>query len=381
MSNAKNEFANNPVVAIIGFGNVGKIHEAAYPRLGCDIVIVDPTAAAGALSDIRMIPAKLRPDLWVVATPTRDHLQTMKRIFERDAHARVLCEKPICEPTQIDTALAMIRERPGQIKINSLYRHSEAVAMLARRLGGRTIDSVTIEFAKNRYEDASKGRFVDLTLGALGYEWFHIATILSMLLREADFRSYVEHDQRFSLVECERYVFSSFRERMTTASGISLDLATSVDGIIHHPLPGEIGSTLAADYQSALSARNIVHGSSVRHRFVKVDAAGSEFYLIFHPFDASVPDAKNQHLLLERTAGQLTSEVIGDNHFEAAARHSLSMVASEVIHRHLHIDLEIQNKIGRLASIANSRLDRTRVAASDRPSAQQDHYRDTLSVA
>ena len=189
--------------------------------------------------------------------------------------------------------------------------------------------------------------------------------ILHQLLPKKDFREHVESDKNLSFLECDKYVFSSFRERARTGSGIALDLATSVDGAIYGELPAEISSRFSKEHREALQENYIPFGSDVKHRAVHVRCERGDFFLIFHPFSASVEDRQNTHLLCWHKSGHWEYNVVVDNHFKSACQYAVEWHNPEVDSKDALVDIEIQEKIGRLASIVRSKLNQSGACASD----------------
>ncbi|MER7466795.1 Gfo/Idh/MocA family oxidoreductase [Streptomyces sp. NPDC097981] len=184
-------------VAIIGVGRIGGLHVGNLRAAGHRTVTVDRRSEAD-FRDVREVPDTLvaQIDAWVVSTPTRLHLHTLRQILTRASAARVLLEKPAVIPSELAALARTLAEYPdARVVVNNVYANSSAVHRLAgavRRLSATDpIRRITIEFTKNRLSDVAAGRFVDTDYGEVGYEWFHMLAILQKLLDPEDYSAYL----------------------------------------------------------------------------------------------------------------------------------------------------------------------------------------------
>lgn len=178
--------------ARVGYGKIARIHERALGALGVRTVATletrrkkrDLARAAGAAvytsyDDV----AALRPDFWDVCTPTDSHVSVLEKISACAPDAHVLIEKPICHHADLPALHAVLARHRGSVAVNENYASSAvsaAVAETVRGLGLRPV-RIVAEMTKHRGNDFLAGRFVDLALGAFGYEGTHLLAAVGAL--------------------------------------------------------------------------------------------------------------------------------------------------------------------------------------------------------
>lgn len=175
-------------VLLIGYSTVGKMHERKLRELGHDLFIVDPNEAVQfrSLSNINDDFFK-QMNVFDICTPTISHLSVLEEIAERSPFSRVLLEKPVCDVIALEKMRKFLKKYPAaRLYVSSPYRYASPLLEMLNctndfLLKGKKITSINIGFSKNRTFDESNGRFLD-PLGAIGYEFFHILEILSMIL-------------------------------------------------------------------------------------------------------------------------------------------------------------------------------------------------------
>lgn len=241
------------------------------------------------------------------------------------------------------------------IMVNSPYRHSDAVRLLASQIANKKIKSVTIELSKNRRLNLARGDFTSEKIEALSVEWFHIATVLSQLLPDDDFNHCLRSDRCASSTRCEEYLFSSFREQFTTTRGIALDLSAAIDGTIVNQLTREVSNVVPDLYRHFLEEKRVPFGSEIQHRVIGVTTDRGEYNLVFTPFYKVVFDWRNLHVLHSRNGTNTSLKVIHDKSFEPTTGSAKTML-QEHPREHLINDLHIQQTILRLSPNASNRL-------------------------
>lgn len=101
---------------IIGYGNMGRVHRAAAEHLGVRvgaIIDTDPEITREQTSppvyaNVASAPAELAPEFAVIATPTDQHLDTLREVLSRFPSLKgVLLEKP---PVRTTTEVADLRK-------------------------------------------------------------------------------------------------------------------------------------------------------------------------------------------------------------------------------------------------------------------------------
>ncbi|MEU6573874.1 hypothetical protein [Streptomyces sp. NPDC046805] len=275
----------------MGTGTIGSRYVTYLRGAGHDVVTVDRREPADS-PDVRDLRPRLRPDAWIVATPTSTHLTVLRQILGADPAARVLLEKPACSAGEIQALSGVREEHPrARVMVNDVYAHSQAVRLFARavRAGGRPEDiaSVTVEFTKNRRLDEARGRFTDPGYGEVGYEWFHLMTLLRSVLPPRAYAAYLT----------------------TARPGPPPDLRVDTRGEklphirLHASMRGAIAFADAAGFafaglgaQRQLARGAIPYGSSFRYRFAQVGFhSGVRVTLAFESGFGLVPDHKNSH--------------------------------------------------------------------------------------
>jgi len=172
----------------IGFGKIAHIHETSFTKLGIKtigIVENDPSRfeairAAGFEPYASIEAAQhLKPDFYDVCVPTHGHAAELEKIAALDPLANILIEKPICDISDIDRVRSIIRHHQGKICVNENYSASRVTTFVKEALASRQITPkrIIVEMTKHRGHDYLSGRFVDINLGAVGYEGSHLFAI------------------------------------------------------------------------------------------------------------------------------------------------------------------------------------------------------------
>ncbi|WP_328341069.1 Gfo/Idh/MocA family oxidoreductase [Micromonospora sp. NBC_00421] len=301
-------------IAIIGVGHIGRRYAGYLREDGLETVFVDNNGRF----DHRRVAEVTNPgavDVWIVATPTATHLGVVREILELVPAAAVLIEKPACHPDQIPALASMFARHPdARLLVNDVYQHSATLHTLAAATHVRAphdpVRRITVEFSKNRLKDVADGRFVDQAYGDVGYEWFHMLSLLRALLPTADFKQYLSLPLAVATPEVHTEI--------TLPAGVDITLHSSVVGHIGFP---EIGLPFyaAAVPQRHLGSGEIPYGSDFRYRVAVVDfQSGGTATAIFEPHYGRSVDFKNQHLVEVRADGRTERHDITDNHLRRA---------------------------------------------------------------
>lgn len=294
------------IVAVVGLGKVGHLYLRVLRSAGIKVISVDPRGHA----DHRDLDQALRRsvDVWVIACPTASHMPALAKLLAVEPASRVLVEKPICEPSQVDELRRLLARYPeASVLVSDAYSHSDAVARLRDQVVGSAagLREISVDMSKNRTRDVELGRFVDHELGETAYEWTHmyriasciggfdLATMPSLLEERANYRGRV--------LEIE---FPDW----------SLRLSSGIDGEI-------VGARRPELYRGKnakmVEVGSIPYSSEFRHRAIEVTFKdGVVAGVLFEPFYEEVPDYKNTHLyyVLDES-GRTDTVEMRQNHF------------------------------------------------------------------
>ncbi|MEU3046634.1 Gfo/Idh/MocA family oxidoreductase [Streptomyces sp. NPDC006984] len=299
-------------IAVVGVGTIGSRHASNLRDAGHGVLTIDPAAAADA-SDLGRISRRRVSslDAWVVSSPTDTHLETLRRILELQADARVLLEKPAVCPAQIAELTALLHGHPdASVRVNNVYGHSEAVGAFSRAVHRIAVDdpirSVTVEFTKNRLADVAAGRFVDRDYGEIGYEWFHMMAVLRRVLPRREYRSFLATDPA--------EVTDEIRVRGVGPDFPRIDLYASMRGVIGFPRLA-MGAFASPESRRRIATARIPYGCSLRYRTAHVRfASGAQAGLVFEPGHGVSEGYRNCHAVhvRSRTGARRTTEIRGN---------------------------------------------------------------------
>jgi predicted dehydrogenase len=179
----------------VGNGIISKIHQEKLDKLGVRLAAVVDTNSTRCreaicqgyrvLTDLREA-SYLEFDFWDICVSTSNHFHVMEQILSLDPKAKILVEKPICYSNEISILLDLLTDKQDQIVINETYCSSQVVHKVAQLICELqfTPERIVVEMSKNRVVDVKQGRFLDLNLGALGYEGSHLLTVVAQLGQE-----------------------------------------------------------------------------------------------------------------------------------------------------------------------------------------------------
>jgi predicted dehydrogenase len=129
---------------------------------------------------------KIEADLYSVCVPTKDHLKVLKKILNFNHKAKVILEKPPCQPNETEEILQLEKNyNQAKIVVNERYASSYVTQKVIEFIKKYDVNEkiLEIEFTKNRMKDVVEGRFLDEELGVLGYEGPHMLTIVSNITK------------------------------------------------------------------------------------------------------------------------------------------------------------------------------------------------------
>lgn len=314
-------------VGIVGVGKIGSLYASFLRNAGHATLLVDPRAEAAkyrALSELE-VRTFSQIDAWIIASPTATHFSILQQILARNGRARVLIEKPVCAPSELHALDALRRSYvDARIMVSDVYGHSPAVLALAksrRKMSTHlAVRKITVELTKNRVADSTSGRFVDFQYGDLGYEWFHLLSILRALLSPAEYSEYLANQLSRSCLSPE------IRERTSIPGLPEIELYSSVRGRIGLPELGASGFE-HPEIRAELESRHIARGSELRYRFADVELEGNvHATLIFEPGFGFGGDFKNRHNLVIRAGRHVEKKSIVGNQLSHALFSQLSQL-------------------------------------------------------
>jgi hypothetical protein len=297
------------MIAIVGYGKVGRLHAQVLSKEGHFLIIVDPLRSHSfwpSFRDLREIPPSFVEQirLWVVSTPTELHLPVLESLFPRQVGARVLLEKPAVLPGEFELFAALHNRFPqSRLAVHDTYGFSPVIdGMIAHlKVDPRAdkLDSIAIEMSKNRLRDEQNGRFTDLQWGAAGYEGFHLLSVKRRLIG----------------------AFPSSRPHV--------HLLTSSEGILSLS-PELLRDVFSHDGKKMILRRQIDYDSEFRYRLVKGKfASGLKFELAFEPlFGQPGVDYKNVHCFALGDDRHVQFNWFWGNHFAFALKRQISTLLS-----------------------------------------------------
>lgn len=287
------------LIALIGYGKVGRLHAQALSEKGHELMVVDPLHGpphCPHFRSLRTISSTFtsRCDLWIIATPTETHVPILREILALEPSARVLLEKPACLPNEFSDLRDLRAAYPhARLAIHDTYGNSPVTDALIMRLsalnGADWLIKLEIEMSKNRLRDEALGRFQDTAWGPSGYEGFHLLAL---------------------------------RRRLTEAFPLDargVKLFTSSDGAITLR-PELVSSAFSAPARALIEGGHIPFGSEFRFRLLKgTFASGLTFELAFEPgFCPHTAGYKNRHVLAWREGTTVRRVWLRGHHFACA---------------------------------------------------------------
>jgi hypothetical protein len=346
-------------IAIVGVGNIGSKY-AVYSEASNNILIkIDPryfkNSKINEYGSILTIPAKLSLsiDVWVVSTPTSFHLENIKEILKINPKAKMLVEKPIVlvnEFEEFENILKVFKD--ASVVVNDIYKHSSVTNTFIQNIENlkqnTEIVSISMEFSKNRIKDEVGGRFQDSSYGVMGYEGFHLFSLMKIILNEKDF------DQLLNTCDDNSFTPSGdFCLDFNLLSGVHVQMASSIKGnLILNTKTKKIYRSNEA--REKILKQKINYGSEFRFRFIEVVFQdGTILTLAYEPyFGFEYRDYKNEHEIIVAIDEETSVEKLKINQLEESfSKQVETLVYSNSVER--EIEMEIHNKLARLASAFN----------------------------
>jgi hypothetical protein len=243
-------------------------------------------------------------DFWIVSNPTFFHHQTVEAIESIQANAKILVEKPICMPSEINSSRSLMKTTLCTIRISDVYGQSGLLDMLCELIQNKKIASIRIDFSKNRLEDERSGRTIDSEYGIVGYEWFHMLSILQQIITPQSFDDYLNSKE--SYFNPNGYIDDDFRcmtlsEITLLDNRVKIELFSSINGQIRSSDRRDLSCLgLHSEVQEMITLGHIPVGNSFNFRCIEIEAAdGETFYLYYEPFFGVYEDYKNIHLIIK----------------------------------------------------------------------------------
>ncbi len=142
-----------PRVAVIGAGNMGKLHARVLSRLKALVAIVDSNSKVQSIAERRNIPfflnikelaADIKPDGFIVATPTETHFSVVKEILVEFPSVRgILVEKPLTSSLNEAKQLKAIADNhPALFMVGHVERYNPVVERMLNLLKSKTIGEI-----------------------------------------------------------------------------------------------------------------------------------------------------------------------------------------------------------------------------------------------
>ncbi|MFH1423470.1 MAG: Gfo/Idh/MocA family oxidoreductase [Candidatus Nealsonbacteria bacterium] len=256
----------------IGNGNVAKMHRECFTRESMVIAVIETNPAKlkrakeegfSAFPDIASLPLRLmeEADLWDICAPDENHYPMMKKILEM-GFKKILVEKPICQPSQIQAMRKLLANFPNaKICVEETYASSQVVATIREMCEKYRIfhPKILMEQSKNRMQDIVNGRFVDKELGVFALEVPHSFTAVTatgIKRLPSVIQSVLLDDMKLPSGEILPRQGKG-RIAYITEDGCEVIILSAMDGNILHPLP-EINAPATIPFGSPVRYRIIV---------------------------------------------------------------------------------------------------------------------------
>ncbi|HVJ64666.1 MAG TPA: Gfo/Idh/MocA family oxidoreductase [Bdellovibrionota bacterium] len=303
-------------VAFVGCGAMGSLYAQTFRKLGHEVYLsVDPRSEKqlGCHHYLRIheIPDHRwrEIDLLVLSAPTDQHLTELRRIAQRSFSGLVLLEKPYVLPHQIAELREFLQDEGRSLRLffSDPYNQIPIIENLSSLWNLANLKRIDVEFSKNRLADEAAGRFVDHDFGVLGYEYFHMLSIVGQVLRtpwRAEIKSLSIAAHRADVL---------LRD---PARSLDIRLSSAMDGEIFQRDLHRADVFPSADLRSP----SIAVGSAFRYRKASFYFTGDEsIHLVFERhFGNAELDYKNIHSILV-CQGERITDVI-DFHFHMLER-------------------------------------------------------------
>lgn len=322
-------------VCLIGCGKAGVLHLERWALLNYDIIIVDDRVLKmGFPAYLRIddIPPHIisEIDIWDICTPTSSHLKCIMDILSYNDNANILVEKPLCDTDQIEQLekyVAKKKQSSGfKIIVNDPYNFSNPIhhniKFIKQNYSQDDITDIYIEFSKNRSADEEKGRFIDKKSGALGYEWFHMLSILNLFLQKDEMREYLKssiYSHPFSFTMNRNGVPDNIEEKIVLSSSKKITLYTSMQGLIKYPLSNFYAKdTLPSYLMDGVCKQYIDYGDDRKYRIIHLILKKARISIVLG-YTGYNP---NEHLVLYKDKDSIETYFLFQDHMLDSIKHS-----------------------------------------------------------
>jgi predicted dehydrogenase len=128
---------NKSRVLIWGYGSIGKKHELAFEKLGCEVGILSKRDFQGktVFKDIETALTVFLPDLVVISNKTCEHLGSLESLRENQFNGKILVEKPLFKN------LSEITPPKGEVFVAYNLRFNAIIQKLKEELQNKKIIS------------------------------------------------------------------------------------------------------------------------------------------------------------------------------------------------------------------------------------------------
>jgi hypothetical protein len=309
-------------ISIVGYGRMGKTYDRALRNLGHRLTcVVDKDLELYSKEQLLQL-ARLT-DLWIISNPTELHLRTAQTIASMQSKGRILIEKPLCSPDQYDDLSRFLNSTSAKVIMSDIYGRSGLIGRFRDYIGPASIKKIAVEFSKNRTADEANGRFVDKDFGILGYEWFHMLSVIRGMLDAETYGHYLNsHDSEFysQAVGCSSPSLP-FAIECSRIGGLEVSLCSSIRGdIFRERCWSDLIDKMSPDAK-VMKGRGgkIPVGSDETVRYISIETTdGLKHILHYEPFYHSIDDYKNVHLMatLNHKGVKVRSEIIHCNQLQ-----------------------------------------------------------------
>ncbi|MER7983704.1 Gfo/Idh/MocA family oxidoreductase [Streptomyces sp. NPDC095817] len=312
---------------LVGHGTVGSLYATIMSSMGADLGLVEPDPARSATelprwASVESLPADRDFDIWVISTPTEEHLRSLAAIYRRDPQARVLLEKPACRVAELGQLTELLRAHPhSRVAVMDQYRYAAALFELARLreryAPGEDIRRLRVAFSKDRRPDMARGRFIDRDHGLFGYEWLHMIAVLRHFVSQPDLADYLTGPVRpgslVTALDADR-VATAALER-TSIGGTEVELFSTV-----------VGDAADAQVERPIWTRDFPVALGERQRLVRLEMESVNLTVELEPLGSlsSQLGARNRHRITVDTAEATHRTVISDSPLGSAVRHLIA---------------------------------------------------------
>lgn len=351
-------------VCIIGFGKVGQLHYSRLRTMGMKVIVIEKKIKVCRhpfYSSIALVSKELMNniDIWDICSPTELHVENLLEILKIDSHAKVLVEKPICDINQIDNLVENLLPNYPEAKIvvNSPYKFSKPILLAVDYINNyfkcNKLINIEIEFTKNRIFDELQGRFIDKNVGALGYEWFHVLTILKHFLSKDQFEEYISchcSNSEYLLGMDDSGYLHSVEEKTSIEKYPSINLYSSVSGDIRYP-KREHFNEMKSD--KPLLEKKILFGEEIRYRIINLYFESAEITIMFEPQYTML---RNKHIVIIKSKENMKKiEVISD-HMSDSLSAAIKILNQEILSDSMHEAVKFQRKVATISKYINQKM-------------------------